>query len=131
MLNVIQVIRCFPYIDGAPGSVMVNNVQPTSVQVSWQAVEFANRYCVRLTQTMGEKQLGLCSPTHVHSVAVETSNLSTVVGQTDNNMLRPYTTYSITVVAMSGLWGSSEESKPITVTTNQTSEDDYCTFNSL
>ena len=72
------------------------------------------------TQTMGDNQPGLCSESH--TVSVDTSSLSIVVGHTINDMLRAYTTYSITVVAMSDVWGSIGNSEPITVITNQTSD---------
>ena len=113
----------FSHTDRAPGSVRVNNIQSHSVQVSWEAVEDADSYIVRLTQTMGDNQLGLCSESH--TVSIETSSLSVVVGKIDNEMLRAYTTYSITVIAMSDVWGSSGEIEPFFVTTHQTSED-FC-----
>ena len=104
----------------APEGVSVSEVQPHSVRVSWQAVEGADTYTVRFTQTMGnEQQLGLCSATHFVSVSTEGSSLSVVVGEGD--MLRAFTTYSITVTAVSAVLGSSEDSQPMTVTTAQTS----------
>ena len=98
----------------------VTETQPTSVQLSWQGVEGVNRYCVILTQTMGGN---LCSDSH--TISVNTSSQSVVVGQTNQKMLRAYTTYSITVVAMSDVWSGGGESEPITITTNQTSEEWY------
>ena len=96
--------------------------------MSWQAVEDADRYTVTFTQTMGNDQLGLCpSSTHMPSVAVATTSASIAVGKSvDPNirdMLRAYTTYSITVVAESDVSGriSSEGSVHVTVTTAQTS----------
>ena len=115
----------FHYIDRPPSGVVVNDIETHSVQVSWEAVENANHYNVRLTQTMGDNQLGLCS--EFHTVSVKTSSLSVVVGKINNEMLRAYTTYSITLVAMSDVWGSSGESEPISFTTDQTSEDYYST----
>ena len=100
----------------------------TSVTVSWQAVEDADRYTVTFIQTMGSDQLGLClSSSHMASVSVDTTSASISVGQDveigDDDMLRAYTTYSITVVAESDVSGriSSEGSVPVTVTTAQTS----------
>ena len=113
-------IFLFPFIERPPGGVRVNDIQSHSVQVSWEAVEDADSYNVRLTQTMGDNQPGLCSESH--TVSVDTSSLSIVVGHTINDMLRAYTTYSITVVAMSDVWGSIGNSEPITVITNQTSD---------
>ena len=102
----------------APEGVSVSEVQPHSVRVSWQAVEGADTYTVTFTQTMGNEQLGLCSDSHSVSVSTEAPSLSVVVGEDD--MLQEFTTYSITVVAVSDVVGSSEESQPMTVTTVQT-----------
>ena len=103
-----------------PSGVVVSDVEPTSVRVSWEAVDDADRYTVTLSKTTGDHQLGLC-PGDSHTVSVDTSSLSVVVGQTDDDMLRPYTTYSITVVAESDVWGTTEHSQPIITTTDQTS----------
>ena len=84
--------------------------------MSWQAVEDADRYTVTLSQTMGDDQLGLCHEDS-HTVSVDTSSLIVVVGQTDDDMLRAYTTYSITVVAESDAFCTKSG---IMVTTNQT-----------
>ena len=107
---------------------VMHDVGSTSVTVSWQAVEDADRYTVTFTQTMGDDQLGLCtSAAHTASVSVDTTSASIAVGQDveigDDDMLRAYTTYSITVVAESDVSGriSSEGSVPVTVTTAQTS----------
>ena len=98
----------------------MSDVESTSVKVSWQAVEDADRYTVTLSQTMGDDQLGLCREDS-HTVSVDTSSPSVVVGQTDDTMLRAYTTYSITAIAESDVWGRSKNSLPFTVTTQQTS----------
>ena len=95
----------------------MSEVQPHSVRVSWQAVEGADTYTVTFTQTMGDQQQGLCSDSHSVSVSTEAPSLSVVVGEDD--ILRAFTTYSITVAASDAL-GSSEESQPMTVTTVQT-----------
>ena len=101
-----------------PEGVSVSEVQPHSVRVSWQAVEGADTYTVTFTQTMGDQQLGLCRRSH-SAVSTEGPSLSVVVGE--DNMLRAFTTYSITVVAESEVQGRSEDSVPMTVTTAQTS----------
>ena len=101
-----------------PEGVGVSEVQPHSVRVSWQAVEGADTYTVTFTQTVGDQQLRLCSDSHSVSVSTEDPSLSVVVGEDD--MLRAFTTYSITVAAVSGVSGSSEDSQPMTVTTAQT-----------
>ena len=59
----------FHYIDRPPSGVVVNDIETHSVQVSWEAVENANSYNVRLTQTMGDNQLGLCSESHTVTVS--------------------------------------------------------------
>ena len=97
-----------------PEGVSVSEVQPHSVQVSWQAVEGADTYNVTFTQTMGDQQQGLCSGSHTVSVSTESSSLSVVVGEDD--MLRPFTTYSIAVVSVSDVFGHSGDSEPTTVT---------------
>ena len=102
----------------APKGVSVSEVQPHSVRVSWQGVEGADTYTVTFTQTMGDQQLRLCSDSHSVSVSTEGSSLSVVVGE--NDMLRAFTNYSITVTAVSDVC-SSEDSQPVTVTTAQTS----------
>ena len=101
-----------------PEGVSVSEVQPHSVRVSWKAVEGADTYTVTFTQTVGDQQQELCSDSHSVSVSTEGPSLSVVVGEDD--MLRAFTTYSITVVAVSDVSGSSEDSQPVTVTTAQT-----------
>ena len=98
----------------------MSDVNSTSVRVSWQTVEDADRYTVTLSQTMGDDQLGLC-PEASCTVSVNTSSLSVIVGQTEDDMLRAYTTYSITVIAESDMWVNSEKSDPVTFTTTQIS----------
>ena len=112
----------------APDGVIVSDEGSTSVTVSWQAVEDADRYKVTFTQTMGDDQLGLCrEASHTASVSVATTSASITVGQSvDPNihdMLRAYTTYSITVVAESDESDriNSQDSVPVTITTAQTS----------
>ena len=94
----------------------MSDVKSTSVRVSWQAVENADRYTVTLSQTMGDDQLGLCREDS-HTVSVDTSSLSVVVGQTNDDMLRAYTTYSITVAAINKVLGKNQCSGPVLVTT--------------
>ena len=96
----------------------------TSVRVSWQAVEDADRYNVTLSMKMGrENQRGPCY-SDSHTVSVVTSGLSVVVGQTAEDKLRPFTTYYVTVVAENNTSGSSEPSHPVNVNTLPTSEFD-------
>ena len=128
---VYKVLAIFISYTGTPlaapdGVTVVSEVESTSVTVSSQAVEDADRYTVTFTQTMGSDQLGLCrEASHTASVSVDTTSASNSVGQSvDPNirdMLRAYTTYFITVVAESDERISSEGSVPVTVTTAQTS----------
>ena len=80
-----------------PDGVRVSEVQPHSVRVSWQAVEGADTYTVTLKQTMGDEQQGLCT-TAFHAVSFESSSLTIVIMGKDDDMLRAFTTYAITVV---------------------------------
>ena len=98
----------------------MSDVEPTSVRVSWQAAENADRYNVTLSKIQGQ---GRC-PSDSHTVSVVTSDLSVVVGQTAKDMLRPLTTYSITVGAENETLGSAQYSFPVSFTTSQTSEFD-------
>ena len=114
----------------APSGVRVDAVADTSVTVSWGSVDGADRYTVTFTKTLGADQEGLCiNSLHVVSVPVDapstsTSRISASIGVgemlagDDTTMLRAYTTYSITVVAVNGS-GSSGDSVAITVTTAQ------------
>ena len=100
----------------------MNRRRITSVRVSWQGVEDADRYTVTLSKTLFYPyQRGVCYQGS-HIVSVVTSGLSVVVGQTAEDMLRPFTTYSVTVVAENNTSGSSEPSDPVTFTTLSTSE---------
>ena len=96
----------------------MSDVESISVRVSWQAAENADRYNVTLSITQGK---GICHQT-AHSISVVTSDLSVVVGQTAEDMLRPYTTYSVTVGADNGTLESTEYGFPVTFTTKQSSE---------
>ena len=103
----------------APTDVVVNRRRTTSVRVSWQGVLNADRYNVTLSKTLFQR--GACYKGS-HIVSVVTSGLSVVVGRTAEDMLRPFTTYSVTVVAENNTSGSSEPSDPVTFTTLRTSE---------
>ena len=109
-----------------PDGVIVSDVGSTSVTVSWQTVQHADRYTVTFNQTRGSDQLGLCrGASHTASVSVDTTSASIAVGQDveigDHDMLRAYTTYSITVVAESDEWINSGDSEPVTIATAQKS----------
>ena len=114
----------------APSGVMVDVVYDTSVRVSWQTVDGADRYTVTFSKTMGDDQQGLCAMgRHIAHVSVNahSTSASIDVGQMlaadDTTMLKAYTTYFITVVAESDEAGSSEDSEHITFTTAQTSKE--------
>ena len=105
----------------------MDSVDDTSVRVSWGTVDDADRYTVTFTTTRGNRQQGLCIfNIHRASVSVDTPSTSASIGVgqmlelPDTTMLRAYTTYSITVVAVNDVTGSSEDSEPVTVTTAQT-----------
>ena len=102
------------------------DVEPASVRVSWKTVEDADRYIVTFRQVTGNNQQGLCSASHTASVTVTISSTSIAVGQyvepTNENMLRAYTTYFITVASVSDVLGRGEDSEPSPHTTIQTSE---------
>ena len=75
----------------------------TSVTVSWEAVDDADRYTVTFTRATEANQEGPCPKSaHTASVSVNTINVTVAVGQdvesTVTDMLRAYSTYSITVV---------------------------------
>ena len=108
----------------APAGVMVDDVGDTSVTVSWGAVSDAQIYSVTFTQASGGDQRGLCTAgSHKASVDAPSTSASIGVGQMldgdDATMLRAYTTYSITVVAVSDERINSGNSQPITHTTVQ------------
>ena len=98
----------------------MSDVEPTSVRVSWQAAENADRYNVTLSKIQGQ---GQC-PSDSHTVSVVTSHLSVVVGQTAEDMLRPFTRYSITVRAENETLNITEYGFSISFNTSQTSEFD-------
>ena len=105
----------------------MDGVANTSVRVSWETVDDADRYTVIFTKTMGDDQRGLCLfTTHIVRVNALNTSVSIDVGQMldreDTTMLRAYTTYFITMFAVSNVAGSSEDSESITVTTTQTSK---------
>ena len=110
----------------APSGVMVDGVDDISVTVSWGAVDDVNRYTVTFTKNTGNRQQGLCIfDIHRASVSVDAPIISASIGvgqmlaTDDTTMLRAYTTYSITVVAVNVMTGSSGDSVAITVTTAQ------------
>ena len=107
----------------------VDGSETTSVRVSWEAVEGTDYYTVLFSAVLGDDQEGLCrNKSHSASVTVygSTNDLLNVsiaveedVGSNVTSYLRAYTTYSVTVVAFSDVWGRTVGSEPITFTTAQ------------
>ena len=116
--NLCVIISFFTGTNHTPSNVTVN-IQSTAVTVSWWAVKDAESYSVTLTQMMGDKQLGLCSGSH--TVSLDTSNLTVYVGQTNDTVLRAYTTYAVTVTAMNHSWSTDGGSETVIFTTDQES----------
>ena len=106
---------------------MGTTVAGESVRLSWELVEDADSYSLTLTQAQGAEQEGLCSDSHTISQSVGSTSASISigidVGSTETGVLRAYTTYVVTVRAVSGARGTSGESQSKTVLTPQTSED--------
>ena len=100
-----------------------------SVTVSWEAVDDADRYTVTFTRATGDDQQGGCPGVNINmhiataSVDTPTTTVSINVGQLVEedvtDMLRAYSTYFITVVAVSDAGGPSEDSQEIQVLTPQ------------
>ena len=101
--------------------------ESASVTVSWGAVEHTDRYTVTLSQVQGTNQQGLC-PTDYHTasliVEAPSTTVSIVVGEvvdyTATDMLRAFTTYEVTVEAVSDVGGTSLPSETRRVLTPQT-----------
>ena len=108
-----------------PMNVIAVNVGTTSVSVSWDAVNNADRYTVTFTRATGDEQQGTCiEATHTASVTVDapSTTASIDIGQdvesSVTNMLRAYSTYFITVVAVND-GGNSDDSDQISILTSQ------------
>ena len=106
----------------------VDNLEINSVRVLWEAVEDADYYTVSFSQAVGDDQEGLCRD-DPHSANVTVDDVPTAsiavgedVGSDETSMLRAYTTYSVTVVAFSDVWGRTVGSEAVTFTTHQTSQ---------
>ena len=104
-------------------NVMAVNVGTTSVSVSWDAVDNADRYTVTFTRAIGDEQEGTCTgSTHTASVTVDAPSTTIDIGENVapdvDDMLRAYSTYFITVVA-SNDGGNSVASEQISILTSQ------------
>ncbi|CAI8027570.1 hypothetical protein GBAR_LOCUS15747, partial [Geodia barretti] len=102
--------------------------ESSPVTVSWGAVDDANRYTVTFSKAQGTNQEGLC-PTDSHTATLTVDAPSTTVsiavggdvGSTVTDELRAYTTYEVTVEAVSDVRGTSRPSGTRRVLTPQTS----------
>ena len=97
-----------------------------SVRVFWEEVENAYYYTVSFSQAVGDDQEGLCrDDSHSASLNVTDNASFTVVGDNvgsdETHILRAYTTYSVSVVAFSDVWGRTVGSVAVGVTTPQRS----------
>ena len=99
----------------------MSDVKSTSVRVSWKVSLYADRYNVTLSIAQGDYQQGLACQTS-HIISVVTYDLSVDIGQTAEDKLRPYTTYTVTVGAENETLGDTEYGFPVRFTANQTSE---------
>ena len=106
-------------------NVRVVNVGTTSVLVSWNAVNDADRYTVTFTHATGDDQEGGCTmSTHTATVTVDAPSTTASIDIGENvelsvsDMLRAYSTYFITVVASNG-GGNSDDSDQISILTSQ------------
>ena len=89
---------------------MADNVGTTSVSVSWDAVNDADRYTVTFTRATGDEQQGTCpDSTHIATVTVDAPSITASIDIGENvapdvdDMLRAYSTYFITMVLYSSI----------------------------
>ena len=109
--------------------VVLTTVESSPVTVSWGAVEDADRYTVTFSLAQGPNQGGLC-PTDSHTATLTVDVPSTTVsiavggdvGSTVTDELRAYTTYEVTVNAVSDVRGTSRPSETRRVLTPQKCE---------
>ena len=104
-------------------NVMADNVGTTSVSVSWNAVNDADRYTVTFTRATGDEQQGTCpDSTHTATVTVDAPSITASIDIGENvvssDMLRAYSTYFITMVA-SNDGGNSGNSDQLSILTSQ------------
>ena len=126
-VNIVNFYLCsWLYLLGSPEGVLVGVSETGSVRVSWEAVENADYYTVSFSQAVGDDQEGLCrGDSHSAHVTVHGPTASIAVrddvGSDETHILRGYTTYSVTVVAFSDVWGRTVGSEAVNVTTPQRS----------
>ncbi|CAI8005230.1 hypothetical protein GBAR_LOCUS4104, partial [Geodia barretti] len=102
--------------------------ESSSVTVSWGAVGDADRYTVTFSMAQGTNQEGLCfTDSHTATLTVHAPSTTVSiavggdVGSTVTDELRAYTTYEVTVEAVSDVRGTSRPSGTRRVLTPQTS----------
>ena len=101
----------------------------SSVRVYWQTVDDADRYIITFSQVQGTDGLQCHSDSHTASLTVDGGSSTTVsvavagdVESTVTDMLRAYTTYEVTVTAVSDRRGTGQPSTAVQLQTPQTSE---------
>ena len=102
------------------------NVETTSISVSWDAVNDADRYTVTFIRATEDEQEGGChSDTHNPRITVNASSTTASIDIGQNvkesvtDRLRAYSTYFITVVALTYEGGISNYSDQISIFTPQ------------
>ena len=92
------------------------------MDLSWDAQSGVASYTVQYTQTQGASQLGECKDaSHSGSISSTDASTSITVQGSGDDMVRAFTTYSITVTAVSDLnFLGSVTSAAVLVTTAQT-----------
>ena len=103
-----------------PTGFRVTNIQPHSVDLSWDVQFGVERYIIHYSQVQGPSQMGACNGTHSGSFSTINDSTRITVRGSGDDMLRAFTTYSITVTAVRVTIGSSAPSVPVHVTTAQT-----------
>ena len=104
--------------------------ESTSVRVSWQTVDDADRYIVTFSQVQGTDGLQCHSDSHNASLTVNAPSTAVSIAvagdvvSTVNVMLRAYTRYRFTVTADSHRRGTSQPSETRSATSPQISETD-------
>ena len=97
------------------------NIQPHSLNLSCDAQSGVYSYTVQYTKIQGASQLGECkNNTHSGSVSTTDASTSITVQGSGDDMVRVFTTYSITVTAVTVNRNSSAPSAAVLVTTAQT-----------
>ena len=91
-----------------------------SVRVSWEEVENADYYTVSFSQAVGDDQEGLCRDDS-HSASLNVTSFTAVGDNVGSDETHILSTYSVTVVAFSDVWGRTVESEAVGVTTPQRS----------